>query len=81
MDEERIKLLKKNDNLYKSPYLELLPEYNSYEGINDIGELAKTFTEAFGSEDVSRQFFEDFVKKGLMKKNTTIQFRHLIFLV
>ena len=66
LDEERIKLLKKNDNLYKSPYLELLPEYNSYEGINDIGELAKTFTEAFGSEDVSRQFFEDFIKKGLM---------------
>ena len=66
LDEERIGLLDKDDNLYKSPYLELLPEYNSYEGINDIGELAKTFTEAFGSEDVSRQFFEDFIKKGLM---------------
>ncbi len=66
LDEERITLLKKNDNLYKSPYLELLPEYNSCESINDIGELAETFTEAFGSEDVSRQFFEDFIKKGLM---------------
>lgn len=66
LDEERIGLLDKDDNLYKSPYLELLPEYNSYEDINDIGELAKTFTEAFGSEDVSRQFFEDFIKKGLM---------------
>lgn len=66
LDEERITLLKKNDNLYKSPYLELLPEYNSYEGINDIVELAKTFTEAFGSEDISRQFFKDFIKKGLM---------------
>lgn len=66
LDEERIGLLKKDDNLYKSPYLELLPEYNSYEGIKDIGELAEYFTEAFGSIDVSRQFFEDFIKKGLM---------------
>lgn len=66
LDKERITLLKKNDNLYKSPYLELLPEYNSYEGINDIGELADNFAEAFGSKADSGQFFEDFIKKGLM---------------
>lgn len=66
LDEKRITLLKNNDNLYKSPYLELLPEYNSYEGIQDISELAPQFVEAFGSEKVSRQFFEEFVKKGLM---------------
>lgn len=66
LNKERIELLEKNDNLYKLPYLELLPEYNSYEGIKDIGELADNFTEAFGSESVSRQFFEDFIKKGLM---------------
>lgn len=66
LDKERIGLLEKDDNLYKTPYLELLPEYNSYEGINDIGELADSFIEEFGSEKDSRQFFEDFIKKGLM---------------
>ena len=66
LDEERIQLLKNNDNLFKSPYLELLPEYNSYERIQDISELAPQFVEAFGSEEDSRQFFEEFVKKGLM---------------
>lgn len=66
LNQERVELLKKNDNLYKPPYLELLPEYNSYEGINDISELAGSFTEAFGSEEYSRQFFEEFIKKGLM---------------
>lgn len=67
LNEERVKLLEKDDNLYKSPYLELLPEYNSFEGINDIGDLADRFEEAFGSLEVSRQFFNDFIKKGLMK--------------
>ena len=66
LDKERIGLLDKDDNLYKSPYLELLPEYNSYEGIEDIGELADDFTEAFGSKGDSRQFFNNFIKKGLM---------------
>ena len=66
LDEERINLLKKDDNLFKSPYLELLPEYNSYERIQDISELAPQFVEAFGSEEVSRQFFEQFIKRGLM---------------
>lgn len=66
LNKERISLLTKNDNLYKSPYLELLPEYNSYEGISDIKELATSFTEAFGSSEISKQFFEEFVKQGLM---------------
>ena len=67
LNKERVDLLEKDDNLYKSPYLELLPEYNSYEGIDDIGELADRFAEAFGSSDVARQFFEDFIKTGLMR--------------
>ena len=66
LNKERISLLTKDDNLYKSPYLELLPEYNSYEGISDIKELAASFSEAFGSSEVSKQFFEEFIKKGLM---------------
>lgn len=66
LNKERIDLLTQDDNLYKSPYLELLPEYNSYEGINDISELADSFAQAFGSIDISRQFFEEFIKKGLM---------------
>lgn len=66
LNKERVDLLRKNDNLYKSPYLELLPEYNSYEGIDDISELAESFSEAFGSGDDSKQFFGEFIKKGLM---------------
>ena len=66
LNRERIDLLTKDDNLYKSPYIELLPEYNPYEGINDISELADSFADAFGSIDLSRQFFEEFIKKGLM---------------
>ena len=63
LNRERIDLLTKDDNLYKSPYIELLPEYNPYEGINDISELADSFADAFGSIDLSRQFFEEFIKK------------------
>ena len=66
LNEERIGLLTKDDNLYKSPYLELLPEYNTYEGISNIGELAGLFTDAFGSTGVSKQFFDEFIRKGLM---------------
>ena len=66
LNEERISLLTKDDNLYKSPYLELLPEYNSYEGISDVKELTASFTEAFRSSEDSKQFFEEFIKQGLM---------------
>lgn len=67
LNKQRVALLEKDDNLYKAPYLELLPEYNSFEGIHDIGELAARFEEAFGSADTARQFFEDFIKTGLMR--------------
>ena len=66
LNKERISLLTEDDNLFKPLYLELLPEYNAYEGISDINELATPFTEAFGSFEVSKQFFEEFIKKGLM---------------
>lgn len=66
LDKERVDLLEKNGNLFKSPYIELLPEYNSYPGINDVTELAPMFNEAFGSADDSKQFFKEFIKVGLM---------------
>lgn len=66
LDKERVDLLEKNDNLYKSPYIELLPEYNSYPGISDVTELAPMFNKAFDSADDSMQFFKDFIKVGLM---------------
>ena len=66
LDKERVDLLEKNGNLYKSPYIELLPEYNSYHGINDVTELAPKFKDAFGSAEDSMQFFKEFIKVGLM---------------
>lgn len=66
LNKERVNLLEKNGNLYKSPYIELLPEYNSYPGINDVTELAPMFNEAFGSAEDSKQFFKEFIKVGLM---------------
>ena len=62
----RMEEIEKNDNLYKEPYLEILPEYEAYPGINSIEDLAPEFKDSFGSEDNAKEFFEKFIKAGLM---------------
>lgn len=54
------------NNLYRDPYLEILPEYESYPDINSIEDLAGEFANAFGDETIARVFFERFIKNGLM---------------
>ena len=66
LNKERIRRLGEEDNLYKEPYLEILPEYKSVENINGIEDLWKEFVAAFGDEKISKQFFSDFIKQGLM---------------
>ena len=67
LNKERIELLKKDDNLYKEPYIELLPEYNPAK-IGSIDELAEqdSYQEAFGGKEKAQQFFSTFIKEGLM---------------
>lgn len=65
IDRMRMEEINKDDNLYKEPYLEILPEYESFSGIDSIDDLAPGFAEAFGSDDTAREFF-GFIKSGLM---------------
>ena len=66
IDNMRMKEIVKDDNLYKEPYLEILPEYEAYPDINKIEELAPEFKDAFGSEANAKEFFGKFIKTGLM---------------
>lgn len=71
VDDMRMKELKSDNNLYKGPYLEILPEYEAYRGvdgngISDIEDLAIEFASAFGTEATAREFFGRFIKAGLM---------------
>ena len=67
LNAERIKLLSENDNLYKEPYIELLPEYNTADlkSIDSLGDDIE-IQHAFEDENSTRQFFSHFIKKGLM---------------
>ena len=66
LDKMRLDEIEKDDNLYKEPYLEILPEYESYQGINNIEDLASEFADAFGSEKRAKEFFGQFIKTVLM---------------
>lgn len=71
VDDMRMEELKSDNNLYKGPYLEILPEYEAYKGadgngINEIEDLAIEFANTFGSEAIAREFFGRFIKAGLM---------------
>jgi len=68
IDNERMDKLKCNDNLYKSPFLEILPEYEAASGFQSISDLAKDedLVKAFGSEEACEQFVKEFIEKGLM---------------
>lgn len=67
VDKDRIEKLSVDDNLYKEPYLELLPEYDSdsNRNINSVSDLANDYEDFFGSKDNANDFFV-FIKKGLM---------------
>lgn len=66
IDDMRMGEIVNNDNLYKDPYLEILPEYETYQGIDGLEDLAPEFADAFGSEANAREFFGRFIKAGLM---------------
>lgn len=66
IDNMRMEEIEKDNNLYKEPYLEILPEYEIYNGINSIEDLAIEFRDAFGSEAEAKEFFGKFIKAGLM---------------
>lgn len=65
IDDERVQLLDKGDNLYKSPYIEMMPEYESAKGIQSVADLAEEYVSSFGSRDCADLFFK-FIKCGLM---------------
>lgn len=83
LDDERIDLLKVDNNMSKEPYLELLPEYSPASGLKTIQDLIDKFASSFGSETLAKQYFEDFIAKGLMRnlladKNPYIPYGHQI---
>lgn len=72
LNNERVEKLRKDNNLYKEPYLEILPEYNTAEGVSNVDDLIPVFADAFRSSidesgmSTSEAFFSKFVKVGLM---------------
>ena len=68
LDEARIAKIQKEDNLSKEPYLEILPEYTSANGVNAITDdvIVERFANVFGNRDITKKFL-DFVSKGLIK--------------
>ena len=72
LNNERVEKLRKDNNLYKEPYLEILPEYNTAEGVSGVDDLVPVFADAFRSPidesgmSTSGAFFSKFVKVGLM---------------
>ena len=63
LNDERVDLLKKDDNMSKEPYIEILPKYSSTNLSKQ--DLIKNFETAFGNNDIAEKFF-DFISKGLM---------------
>ena len=66
LNKERVEELKRKDNAYKEPYLEILPEYEAAKGLQSIDDLGDIFADAFGDPESSRSFFSKFIKHGLM---------------
>ena len=66
LDEERVKLLSKDSNMSKEPYIEILPEYAPASGLSNMKDLVAHFAGPFGNTELSQTFFEDFIAKGLM---------------
>ena len=66
LDAERMTILKSGENMSKEPYVEVLPEYSPATGIDRMDDLILHFSDAFGSEELARMFFDGFIAKGLM---------------
>ena len=70
LDNARIEKIQEEDNLSKEPYLEILPEYTSANGVNAITDdvIVERFANVFvfGKSDITKKFL-DFVSKGLIK--------------
>ncbi|MBO0593256.1 DEAD/DEAH box helicase [Cellulophaga sp. E16_2] len=63
--------LQSNNNLYRDPLLEILPEYNTTviegETIAGIDEIAALIVKGFNNDaDNAKRFISDFIKPGLM---------------
>jgi hypothetical protein len=58
------------ENIYKKPYLEILPEYETAkikgEEVKSIDELIPIFSEGFDNDTDGLNFINGFIKKGLM---------------
>ena len=67
INEERMDVLRADNNLSKEPYLEVLPEYSPAEGLRNMDDLVSRFSEHFGGETFAREYFEEFIAKGLMQ--------------
>lgn len=65
LDEERMEAL--GNNLSKEPYLEILPEYAPATGLSTMDDLINRFSDFFGGREHAKEFFEDFISKGLMQ--------------
>ena len=63
LNKERIDLLEKDDNLYKSPYIEMLPKYITADE-NEQQKLDKEFENVW--KDGQKDLFKTFIKSGLM---------------
>lgn len=65
LDEERMEAL--GNNLSKEPYLEVLPEYAPATRLSTMDDLINRFSDFFGGREHAKEFFEDFISKGLMQ--------------
>lgn len=67
INRERMDALRAGNNLSKEPYLEVLPEYAPAEGLKTMDDLINRFSVYFGGESFAREYFENFIAKGLMQ--------------
>ena len=67
INRERMDALRAGNNLSKEPYLEVLPEYAPAEGLKTMDDLINRFSVYFGGEIFAREYFENFIAKGLMQ--------------
>ena len=67
INKERMDVLRADNNLSKEPYLEVLPEYSPADGLRNMDDLVSRFSGHFGGETFAREYFEEFIAKGLMQ--------------
>lgn len=70
LDERKNKALQSGNTLFREPYLEILPEYNttSINGveITSISQISAPLTTAFGEQTIAEGFIDKFISQGLM---------------